>query len=202
MIAIIDYGVGNPGSIRNMLKKLGAVSEITCDPQRIQAANKLILPGVGAFDTGMARLHASGLVPVLDEMVMHARTPILGICLGMQMMTDGSQEGHAKGLGWVPGGAFHLSRLANPPLKIPHMGWNAVKSEGKHDQPLVAEEQRFYFVHSYYVALENETSTSLTAVYGKTFCAAFQQENIYGVQFHPEKSHRFGLKLLQRFEAL
>lgn len=199
MITIVDYNMGNLGSIRNMLKRLGAVAEITSDPERVAAATKLILPGVGAFDAGMKALHASGLVPVLNRRVNEARVPTLGICLGMQLMMDGSEEGTLGGLGWIRGRALRF-RPDDPALKVPHMGWNSVQN--LRASPLsdsLPEEPRFYFVHSYYVRCENAEDALLRTRYGIEFDSGFQRGNISGVQFHPEKSHKFGMSLLRNF---
>ena len=200
MITIVDYGMGNLGSIRNMLKKVGAECEITGDPVRIETATKLILPGVGAFDAGMGRLRGAGLVPVLDELVLTRKVPVLGICLGMQLMTRGSEEGALHGLGWVPA---QTVRFAPPPgagLKVPHMGWNVVHACKASDLIVDAEaEERFYFVHSFHVRCRDREDVLLRANYGGELDAAFEVDNIVGVQFHPEKSHKFGLRLLRNF---
>ncbi len=199
MITIVDYGMGNLGSIRNMLKKIGVESEITADARAIGAAEKLILPGVGAFDAGMESLERSGLIPALNERVLHARVPTLGICLGMQLMAHSSDEGQRKGLGWVDAKSSRF-RPADAVLKVPHMGWNRVLpvrtsplTDGLPDEP------RFYFVHSFYVHCANESDVLLTTSYGDVFHAAFQHGNVAGVQFHPEKSHKFGMRLLSNF---
>ena len=199
MITIVDYAMGNLGSISNMLKKVGAVSEITCDPARIAGAEKLILPGVGAFDAGMRNLRDSGFVPALSRRVLEDRVPVLGICLGMQLMTDGSEEGTEPGLSWVPAHALRF-KPSDPALKVPHMGWNRVQPN--RPDPLLhelADDVRFYFVHSYYVSCADPSHVLLNANYGERFDAAFRCGNIWGVQFHPEKSHRFGMQLLRNF---
>jgi glutamine amidotransferase len=199
MITIVDYGMGNLGSIRNMLKKIGVESEITADPSRIAAATKLVLPGVGAFDSGMENLEKSGLVPLLNERVRGAEVPILGICLGMQLMTHSSSEGERRGLGWVDAKALRFAP-ADPSLKVPHMGWNVARPV-RSDALLEAlpAESRFYFVHSYYVACDRREDVLLTTRYGADFDSGFRHGNVWGVQFHPEKSHRFGMHLLRNF---
>lgn len=200
-ITIIDYGIGNLGSIRNMLKKLGVQSEIASDASTIERATKIILPGVGSFDTGMKQLNQSGFRVALDRAVLEKKVPVAGICLGMQMMTDGSEEGEIPGLGWVQAKTIRFVPPANETLKIPHMGWSVVAKE-KQSQvlDLMGEEARFYFVHSYYVVCSNRRDVLLTARYGSIcFDAAFEHENIIGFQFHPEKSHRFGMALLRKF---
>lgn len=200
MISIVDYGLGNLGSISNMLRKVGADCEITAEPARLRQASKLILPGVGAFDAGMARLNESGLVPVLNELVLDKKIPVLGICLGMQLMTEGSEEGVLPGLGWIEA---RTTRFTPPPgsnLKVPHMGWNVVKpSKGSPLLRDAEEEERFYFVHTYFVQCQNQDNVLLHAEYGHRFDAAFEAGNVMGVQFHPEKSHKFGMRLLRNF---
>lgn len=199
MITIIDYNMGNLGSIRNMLKKVGHESQITADPQLIAAADKLLLPGVGAFDAGMENLQRSGLIPLLNKRVLEDRIPALGICLGMQLMTGGSAEGKCCGLGWIDAEAVRFE-FADAALKVPHMGWNRViptRSSPLTDN--LPEDPRFYFVHSYYVRCHNADDVLLTTPYGDSFHSAFQRANVFGVQFHPEKSHKFGMTLLRNF---
>lgn len=200
MITIVDYGVGNLGSIRNMLKKVGSESRITSVASEISAANKLILPGVGAFDAGMQHLQKSGLIPALQERVRERGVPILGICLGMQLMTQRSEEGVLPGLGWVDAEALRFKFEEGASFKVPHMGWNVVNP---HKSSLLLSgaypEERFYFVHSYFVRCTNRADVLLTARHGSEFDAAFESDNIMGVQFHPEKSHKFGMRLLHNF---
>lgn len=199
MITIVDYGMGNLGSIRNMLKKIGFESEITSDPQAVLHARKLILPGVGAFDAGMESLDRSGLRQALDTRVLADKIPVLGICLGMQLMTAASEEGRLPGLGWIDAKALRFEPSQAAP-KVPHMGWNLV--EPTRQAPLVdglPSESRFYFVHSYHVRCAQPDDVLLSTVYGLTFHSGFQRENVWGVQFHPEKSHRFGMQLLRNF---
>lgn len=200
-ITIIDYGVGNLGSIQNMLKKLGAQSEIATDVSAIERATKIILPGVGAFDAGMTQLNQSGLRPALDTAVLRKRVPVYGICLGMQLMTEGSEEGRLSGLGWIPAKTIRFLPEPNETMKIPHMGWSIVtKAKQSPALELLDGEPRFYFVHSYHVDCRNRADVLLTAQYGSVhFDAAFERDNILGFQFHPEKSHRFGMALLKAF---
>ncbi|MBK8892440.1 MAG: imidazole glycerol phosphate synthase subunit HisH [Dechloromonas sp.] len=199
MLAIVDYGVGNLGSIRNMFKKIGVPAEIVTEPDQLAGADKIVLPGVGAFDAGMRSLERSGMRPALVEYVHSRGVPILGICLGMQLMTRSSEEGVSPGLGWIDADAM-LIRPENPDLKVPHMGWNLVRAT-KSD-PLIdtlPEEARFYFVHSYQVRCNDLRDVLLETTYGEGFHSAFRSGNIWGVQFHPEKSHKFGMALLRNF---
>jgi glutamine amidotransferase len=184
-----------------MLKKIGVRATITSSAEAVRQADKLILPGIGAFDPGMARLNESGLVPALNEKVLVEKTPTLGICLGMQLMTCGSEEGVLPGLGWVEARTVRFDRAGDPTLKVPHMGWNvAVPAK---PSPLLADwppEARFYFTHSYYVRCAHADDRLLAVRHGATtFDAAFEHGHIRGVQFHPEKSHRFGMLLLRNF---
>lgn len=200
MIVIIDYGMGNVASIANMLNKIGSSSVISGDPTVILSAKKLILPGVGAFDTGMRNLDERGLLPVLTAKVCDMKTPLLGICLGMQMLTTRSEEGERPGLGWLSAETRRFKFPDESGLKIPHMGWNTISVEK--DSPLFRgnnEEQRFYFVHSYHVACDNKSDILATTNYGGDFVSAVASENIFGVQFHPEKSHKFGMCLIKNF---
>ena len=202
MIAIVDYEIGNLAAILNMLQRLGAACEITSDPDRIARAGKLVLPGNGAFDACMQGLHATGLVPLLNDKVMVQKTPLLGICVGAQMLGRGSEEGQSQGLGWMN---FEVKRFpALPQLRVPHMGWCHVR---KTAAPSVlfdglGDDARYYFVHSYYIAPSDARDVLLSADYGIEFAAAVGRDHITGVQFHPEKSHRFGKQLFQQFIGL
>ena len=203
MIAIIDYGVGNSASIKNMLNRIGYESIITNKASDLESANKLILPGVGAFDAAMNKLEATGLVQVMSEQVQIYKKPLLGICLGMQLLCRGSEEGQKKGLGYIAG---DVKRFELPePFKVPHMGWNYVEVPAYSTNKLCAElldKSRFYFVHSYYVQVDDPHLCILKCDYGGAFTAAFAHDNIYGCQFHPEKSHKYGMKLLENFAGL
>lgn len=204
MLTIVDYGCGNPASIGNMIRKLGGQSQITSDAEVIRRADRIVFPGVGAFDYGAERIAALGIADALEERVRGAGVPLLGICVGMQLLARGSEEGNAKGLGWIDGDvvAFDRARLG-PTDKVPHMGWSDldVRREAGvfrdfHEAP------RFYFVHSFHMACDDPADVAATALHGYDFCAAVAHGNIFGVQFHPEKSHRFGMALLANFMAL
>lgn len=202
MITIVDYGMGNLGSIQNMFKRIKVDSEITGDIEKIAAAKKILLPGVGAFDAAMQRINESGLKDVLDKKAKEDKVPILGICLGMQLLTRSSEEGKLPGLGWIDATTVRF-QFSDPSLKVPHMGWNLVFK--KNDSPLIKdlpEEPRFYFVHSYRVVCANPVHILTTTHYGVEFHSIIQRDNIYGAQFHPEKSHKFGMKLLENFAHL
>lgn len=199
MIAIIDYDIGNLAAVANMLSRVGAVSEITADPARIEQADRIILPGNGAFDACMRNLVASGLVPLLERKVLREGTPLLGICVGAQMLGHGSEEGKERGLGWMDLQVRRFPDMAG--LRVPHMGWNQVVASNQ-THPLVQELEpasRFYFVHSYYIEPAHAEDVLLTTHYGIDFAAGVARGNIAGVQFHPEKSHRFGKRLLGNF---
>lgn len=203
MIGIIDVGVGNVGSICNMFKRIGAAADVVSDTAGIARADKLVLPGVGAFDAGMARLRSSGLLPVIEERALGERIPVLGICLGMQLMTAGSEEGRSAGLGWVPAHTLRFRADTEPRLRVPHMGWSHVRVVRPH--PLVEGvnvDTAFYFVHSYQVQCQDRSDVLLAAEYGLEFAASFQKGNLLGVQFHPEKSHRHGMRLLGNFARM
>lgn len=192
--------MGNLGSIKNMLKKIEVESEITSDLTKIKQATKLILPGVGAFDNGMENIKKMGLLPVLNDLVLKKKVPVLGICLGMQLMTRKSEEGILSGLGWIEADTKRFVFPAETNLKIPHMGWNNIKVIKKE---LISKNlnnsSRFYFVHSYHAVCDKEKDILFQTNYGYDFTSAFSQDNIIGVQFHPEKSHKFGMTLLENF---
>ncbi|WP_041642638.1 imidazole glycerol phosphate synthase subunit HisH [Magnetococcus marinus] len=204
MNVVVDYGCGNLASIVNMAKKAGYGAVISSDPAQIAKATRLILPGVGAYDQGMAQLQQRGLREVLDEQVLKRKVPLLGICLGAQLIARGSEEGVLPGLGWIAADVvrFDASRMGQH-ARIPHIGWCDFIPEG--NAPLVAQmeaQSRFYFVHSYHLQCEDANDVMGRAVHGYSFVAAVARDNIFGVQFHPEKSHRFGLHLLTRFFEL
>lgn len=201
MIVVVDYGVGNLGSIVNMFKKVGAKAVASSDPAVIKDAEKLILPGVGAFDAAMRKFHETGLVPVVGELVLEKRIPVLGLCVGLQLMTKGSEEGREAGLGWFDAETIRFKFDAeHEHLKVPHMGWN--EAHVVRDHPLVADwdpESRFYFVHSYHVVAKETDAVLAETEYGVRIHSILGRGNIMGTQFHPEKSHLFGMRLLKNF---
>jgi glutamine amidotransferase len=201
MIVIVDFGMGNLGSIRNMFHRIGAESVISGDAAIIARADKLVLPGVGSFDVGIGNLRERGLIPLLETKVRQSRTPVLGICLGMQLMTRRSEEGSLPGLQWMEAETvrFRFGEEQSS-LKIPHMGWNSIGVRRNHYVlDGLDDEKRFYFVHSYHVVCETSEDVVATTSYGYEFTSVFAKGNIVGVQFHPEKSHKFGMALLKNF---
>lgn len=201
MITIIDYGMGNLGSIANMLKQIGVLAEVTNDPQKIESAERLILAGVGAFDQGMQRLNDLNLIPLMTRKVLENKTPFIGICLGMQLLSRRSEEGELPGLGWLDAETLRFNFDGNATrLRIPHMGWNEIDVRKQH--PLLSdlgEEPRFYFVHGYYVHCLDTAAVLATTDYGLSFHSILGKGNVLGTQFHPEKSHRYGRKVLENF---
>jgi glutamine amidotransferase len=200
MIAILDYGIGNVSSISNMLNKLGVPNEITSDPKFIETADKIILPGVGHFDYCMKQLRDAPFFHLLNNLVLNNNKPILGVCVGCQMLMENSEEGKEKGLGWLKGKVikFDLQKMPSD-FKIPHMSWSDVLPKNNDLLYRDINNPRFYFVHSYYVICENDRQVSATAEYGYEFTASVHSDNIFGVQFHPEKSHLYGMKLYANF---
>ncbi|MBI1978602.1 MAG: imidazole glycerol phosphate synthase subunit HisH [Candidatus Aenigmarchaeota archaeon] len=200
-IVIINCGVGNVGSVKNMLKKIGHESVISAEISDIEKADKLIFPGIGAFDSGMERIEQLGILPVLEKKVIENKTPILGICLGMQLFGKSSEEGKKSGLGLVDANTIRFRfDDTQTKLKIPHMGWNTTKAVKKNPLFLDLEDDaRFYFVHSYHVVCNKKEDVIATTNYGSDFVSSLCKENIFGVQFHPEKSHKYGMRLLKNF---
>lgn len=197
MITIVDYGVGNIGSLVNMFRRIGHQAELSGDPERIATADRLLLPGVGAFDVATEKLRSGGF----DEAIhAHVRTgrPVLGICLGMQLLLDASEEGTSAGLGLIPGGSVRFDDSAD--LRVPHMGWNQldVRKPAKLVEGLPAD-HRFYFVHSYRVVVADERDELARSDYGGDFTSMVNRENVTGAQFHPEKSHAFGMQMLDQW---
>lgn len=203
MIAIVDYGMGNIASILNMFKRIGNRDVIlTKDIGQIEKADKILLPGVGAFDNGMQNLQASGLIPVLNYKALEQKVPVFGICLGMQLLTRGSEEGTEKGLGWIAADTKKFEFESNSELKVPHMGWNYINVSKQSSLILSDKKQKFYFVHSYYVKSDNAADVLATCNYGFDFDCMLEHGNIFGAQFHPEKSHKFGMELFENFSKI
>ncbi len=204
MIALIDYGVGNVQAFLNMFKRLGVEACRASTPEVLQQASHLILPGVGAFDHAMTQLQQSGLRPALEALVLERKMPVLGICVGMQMLASGSDEGQLPGLNWVPG---RVKAFAQHPdlqdLPMPHMGWNDVQFRAEH--PLFFDfdtASRFYFLHSYYFEAADRADVVATAEYGIDFDCIVSRGSVHGIQCHPEKSHHFGAQFLKNFAEL
>lgn len=200
MITIVDYDAGNAGSVVNICRKAGGETQVSSDPEAIAEARKLILPGVGHFGRAMKRLTSRGIAAALEEAVLRRKTPILGICLGMQLLTAHSEEGDSRGLGFVPGRTTRFRLDPGSDLKVPHMGWNSVEiARADLLTGRLPEAPRFYFVHSYFVSCEREEDVLMRTTHGVKFVSALQRDNIRGTQFHPEKSHKFGLALIRNF---
>jgi len=199
MIGIIDYNVGNVKSISNMLHRIGVDSVITSKAEDIGKCDKIIIPGVGAFDYGMRSFNDLGLKAILTEQVVSKGKPVLGICLGAQLLCNGSEEGSIPGLGWIDANVKRFENLPNN-LKVPHMGWRDITIEQEHVLTNgLSHDSRYYFVHSYYIQCKDPSNVLITAEHGHVFDAGICKNKIYGVQFHPEKSHKFGLALLKNF---
>jgi glutamine amidotransferase len=202
LTTIINYNLGNPKSIKNMLSYLGIDAVISDDLNALKSADRLILPGVGHFAHGMNQLNNLGFTDVIKEHALTQQKPILGICLGMQLITNFSEEGDVDGLGLIDAQTKKF-QLQDKSLKIPHMGWNEVSWQK--ESPILnslSEKPRYYFVHSYFVECNNQNDVLGTTHYGQDFVSAFQHDNIIGMQFHPEKSHQFGMELLKNFTKL
>ena len=201
MISIVDYGLGNILAFANVYKRLNIPVAVARTADQLREATRLILPGVGAFDHAMQLLDASGMREALDERVLRDKVPVLGVCVGMQILAGSSDEGVARGLGWIPGRVRNFRSLDLPhPLPLPHMGWNDVAPRpGGHLFEALRDDARFYFLHSFYFDCDDPAHVSATASYGIEFGCAVSSGNIHGVQFHPEKSHHFGSQLLKNF---
>ena len=200
MITIVDCGIGNILSVKRMLDSIGAEAIITDKPQRISDSTKIILPGVGHFNSVMHALESRDLMDVLIRKACVDQVPFLGICVGMQVLCRYSEEGQRSGLNLIDADVVKFEKNSNGNLKIPHMGWNQIDIAKQNSLLLNNEEKlRFYFVHSYYVRPDDNNIVIAKASHGKSFCAAFNSKNIYGVQFHPEKSHKFGKALFKQF---
>lgn len=204
MITIVDYGLGNIAAFLNMYKRMNIPAKAVSTANDLAAAERIVLPGVGAFDHAMASLDASGMRPTLERLVEKERKPILGICVGMQILTDGSDEGERPGLGWIPGRTRAFSgNTAAKGLPLPHMGWNdVVPDAGRQLFAGLENDSRFYFLHSYYVECAADGDCAAHTEYGEEFACAVHRDNVWGVQFHPEKSHHFGAAVLKNFAEL
>jgi len=204
MITLIDYGVGNIFAFQNVYKRLNIPTKIAKKHEDLLDAKKLILPGVGSFDYAMAQLNASGMREKLDELVLEKRVPVIGICVGMQMMGNKSEEGKLAGLKWIDSEILKFDeRLIQQRTKLPHMGWNDVSPVKNHPLFVGLEKDAiFYFLHSFYFKCNNPTNSIAVTNYGLSFSSAVNNDNIYGIQFHPEKSHQYGEKLLHNFANL
>ena len=203
MIGILDYGLGNVGAFYNIYKRLNIPVCIVTDAEKIDSIDRLILPGVGSFDWAMNRLSSSGMLEELNKAVLDREIPILGVCVGMQMMAQGSDEGRLKGLGWIDASVRHFSKLTNEKIDLPHMGWNDVQVYKEH--PLFKNLEKdaiFYFLHSYYFQEGSNAQIMSRTDYGEVFISSIFKGNIFGVQFHPEKSHHWGVQLLKNFSEL
>ena len=199
MVLIIDYKAGNIASVSNMISYLGFRSNISSNYKEVELADKIILPGVGSFDFGIESLKNLNLLSTLVKKVEVDKVPVLGICLGMQLFCKNSEEGELPGLGLIDATVKKFSFKDDLKLKIPHMGWNKVLQTKENPLFEKDEESRFYFVHSFYTSLNDKDLQIGETYYGKKFCSAYQKNNLYGVQFHPEKSHKYGMKLLNKF---
>jgi glutamine amidotransferase len=201
MITIIDYGVGNIKAFFNIFNKLSINVKIAQKPEDLLGATKLILPGVGHFDYAMKRFSESGMLNIVNDMVLNKNIPVLGICVGMQMLAKSSEEGELSGLGWIDATVKKIdSNLLVQYTRLPHMGWNDIIVKAKN--PILNNldyNSRFYFLHSFYFDPNIVSDSIAIATYGKEFCCVVNHKNIYGVQFHPEKSHHFGIQLLNNF---
>ncbi len=202
MITIVDYGMGNLGSLKNMFKRIGVKADIVSDVSIIENAKKIILPGVGSFDAAMKSINnITGLIEILNNKAQIDRVPILGICLGMQLLTRSSEEGGSKGLNWIPATTKRIPNIEG--IKVPHMGWNnVIVNRSNSLLKNINHDSRYYFVHSFCVHVEDAKYSLMKTNYGVNFDSAICKDNIYGVQFHPEKSHRFGMEILKNFSDL
>lgn len=204
MIAIIDYGLGNLRSVLKAFERIDEPAKLVTRPEDLQGASKIVLPGVGSFAAGMTNLRSNGWIEPLNELALERGTPVLGICLGMQLLTTHSEEGDADGLGWIPGQTRRITSASTASgLKVPHMGWNTLEFDTEH--PVlrgVTPTDRFYFVHSYCVTADHASNMLTSSTYGRRFNSGIVRGNIIGFQFHPEKSHASGLSLLKNFARL
>jgi imidazole glycerol-phosphate synthase subunit HisH len=199
-VAIVDYGMGNLHSVKRKLDRIGVQGHLSSDPDEVLAADKLLLPGVGHFGKAMEHLTALGLLDALNEAVLERKTPILGICLGMQLFAGHSEEGDVAGLGWIDADVVRFAIADTMRFKVPHMGWNGARVV--RSNPLLdglTDQTEFYFVHAYHVVCRDRADVLCDTDYEQRFTSVVQRENLYGVQFHPEKSHEAGEVLLRNF---
>lgn len=203
MITIINYGIGNLLSVRNMFKRIGVTAVLSYDKATIEEADKIVIPGVGFFDSCMQAFNRSGLRDLVEKKVMNDKVPVLGICVGAQMMTRSSEEGSESGLGWLNADTIRFRTDEFPSLKIPMIGWNHIKIHRSHDiwQNLELN-ARFYFAHSYHFSFDTAEFITASTTYGYEYPVAFQNANIFGTQFHPEKSHKYGMQFLENFSRI
>ena len=200
--AIVDLGLGNIGSVSNMLKYIGEGAVVIADPNALVEFDRIILPGIGSFDAGMKQINNGGWREAITNAALVKKMPLLGVCLGMQVLCRGSEEGTAEGLGFIDGFCMKLDRSAHSDIRIPHMGWNEVKpSKGISLFQGLEENNKFYFTHSYHMVLRDPAQEAASCLYGDEFVCAVARDNVYGVQFHPEKSHSYGKRLLRNFVA-
>lgn len=202
-VTIVDCGIGNIRSVQRMFEAVEGTAKIVTTPDAIRGARKVVLPGVGAFDAGMRALRDGGWIEALNEAALERRIPILGICLGMQLLCRRSEEGSAAGLGWIAADVVRIDPGDQTHLKLPHMGWTLTRpTKANPIIPLDGPDQRYYYVHKYRAVCDRAEDVLATALYGTEFTSAAHRDNIYGVQFHPEKSHRYGMGLMRRFLTL
>lgn len=204
MIHIVDYGIGNIGAFLTLYDRLGIPAKPVSDPADLAGAQRILLPGVGAFDHAMTLLDESGLRSALDERVLGQGVPVLGVCVGMQIMMEGSDEGSRPGLGWIPGRTHALQSRTppSPEIPLPHMGWNDVTVKAGRALFAGINAPRFYFLHSFFVEPILQNHCAASSQYGVEFACAIHRDHIWGVQFHPEKSHHFGAALLKNFAEI
>lgn len=203
MICIVDYGLGNVQAFSNVYRRLNIDARTAVSARELEGADKVVLAGVGAFDHAMARLEQSGMRAVLDDLVLGRKVPVLGVCVGMQILGHRSDEGTRRGLGWIDGSVKRLEANEEENLCLPHMGWNDVKpASGNGLFASLEENAKFYFLHTYYFQCDDQRDVAAMTSYGSTFASAICRDNVFGVQFHPEKSHSCGVRLLRNFAEM